>query len=405
VQLEAEYFVPYLEQATMEPMNCTALVHDRGFEVWAPTQVPESAMKIAAKVAGFPISRGELHVTHLGGGFGRRLHSDFVSQAVQIATQMKGTPVKLVWTREETMRHSFYRPASLSRIRGGIDANGKPSAWAHRIVAQSESDVLSTFGADKLLYAIPNVLIDRVVKQSPVPAGAMRGVGFTTNCFVTQSFVDELARAAGMDVYQFQRALLDSDTTRIAVGKAPLDDDLTPEARVEHLRAVLDVVASKAAWGEPLGQNRGRGIAAHEQAGAFYAVVVEVTLDGKGWFKVDRVVVAGDPGLLANPNNADAQVEGSVAFGLTSAMYGEITLSGGRVVEGNFGDYQILRCDELPQVEIHWVLGRQFWGGVSESVVGVVIPALTNAIYDAGGPRIRSLPLKNQKIVERGEGA
>ena len=409
LKVESEYFVPYLEQATMEPMNCTALVHDNGFEVWAPTQVPKSAMEIAAKVAGFPISRGELHVTLLGGGFGRRLYSDFVSQAVQIAKTMKGTPVKLIWSREETMRHSFYRPAILSRIRGGIDGDGNLSAWAHRIAAHSDENQYSTWGADKLLYAIPNMLVDRAVKQSHVPEGSMRGVGYAMNCFVTQSFIDELARAAGQDVYQFQRALLDPNRVRAIVTRKELDDDITAEERVTaeeragRLRAVLDEVAIKANWGTTLGEYRGSGIAV-EPAGACYAAVVEVTLDGHGWFTVNRVVIAGDPGLLANPDNAQAQIEGSVAFGLTSAMYGEITVRDGHVMESNFNDYRMLRIDEMPEVEVHWVLSRQFWGDVSEGVVGVVIPALTNAIYDAGGPRIRSLPLKNHEIVKRGEG-
>jgi isoquinoline 1-oxidoreductase subunit beta len=399
--IQAEYFVPYLEQATLEPMNCTALVRDNGFEVWAATQVPELAMETAAKVAGFPISRGELHVTFGGGGFGRRLYSDYVSQAVQIAKAMQGTPVKLVWTREETMRHSFYRPASLSRVRGGIDLEGNISAWCHRIVAHADRVEYSSYGADNILYAIPNLLVDLVAMPSHVPTGAMRGIEYAMNCFVTQSFVDELARAAGKDTYQFQKSLLDPHKERADVPKTSLDDNLTTEERSKRLRTVLDNVAIKANWGEPLGPNRGRGIAAHEEDGSFFAAVVEVTLDGSGWFTVDRVVIVSDPGLLANPDNARAQVEGSIVFGLTSAMYGEITFRDGQVVEGNFNDYRMLRIDEMPQVEIHWILGRRFWGDVSEAAVGVVIPALTNAIYDAGGPRIRSLPIKNHRVLKR----
>ena len=232
----------------------------------------------------------------------------------------------------------------------------------------------------------------------------MRGVGFAMNCFVTQSFIDELARAVHTDACTLQRKLLDFDTVSPNVPKGQLRDDIPPSVRVRRLRAVLDVCAEKANWGEPRGPNRGRGIAVNEEASAFYAVAVEVTLDAKGWLAVDRVVVAGDPGFLLHPDNANAQVEGSVAFALSAALYGEITLSGGRVRESNFHDYGVLRLHEMPIVETHWVLSRQFWGGVGEPVVAAVIPALTNAIYDAGGPRIRSLPIKNEKLAMRNAG-
>jgi isoquinoline 1-oxidoreductase beta subunit len=399
-KLDAEYFVPYLEHATMEPMNCTALVTAKRFEVWAPTQDPERAIKVAANAANLPINKGELHVTLLGGGFGRRLEQDFVSQAVQIAKAMRGTPVKLLWTREQTTRHGFYRSSSVSRVCGGFDANGELIAWSHRIVAHSESKTRSTLGADSLLYAIPNIQVDLVVKKSHVPEGALRGVALGQNCFEVQGFMDELAKAAGKDSYNFQRALLDPE-------KMPADspkrahDGITARTRAAHLRKVLDEVARRSDWGRPLRRNQGRGLAVHEQAYAFWAVVAEVTLDGTGWFKVDRVVVVGDPGILVNPANATAQVEGSVAFGLTTAMYGEITLRNGWVVESNFDDYRILRIDEMPKVEVYWALSRQFWGGVGEAVASAVVPAVTNAIYDAGGPRIRSLPLKNHKIINR----
>jgi isoquinoline 1-oxidoreductase subunit beta len=401
-KLEAYYFVPYLEQATMEPMNCTALVTDHSFQVWVPTQTPEAAIGVAAKIAGMPVEKGELHCTLLGGGFGRRLECDVVSQAVQIARAIKGVPIKLLWTREDTMRHSFYRQASLSRLTGGIDGDGRVSAWNHRIVSQSEDEVRSTYGSDTLLYSIPNVKVEFSIRHSHVPEGSMRGVGFSINCFAVQSFIDELARAAGKDGYQLQRELLDPARAAPTVPITDLDDNsMTPQARVMRLCEVLDKAAEKANWGAPLGPNRGRGIAVQEQSGGFYAVVVEVTLDGHAWFKVDRVIVVGDPGLLANPDNARAQIEGSVAFGLTSAMYGEITVQKGHVIESNFNDYKILRIDEMPEVEVYWILGRHFWGGVSQAVVGIIPPALTNAIYDAGGPRIRSLPLKNHKIRKR----
>ncbi|HVT45786.1 MAG TPA: molybdopterin cofactor-binding domain-containing protein [Thermoanaerobaculia bacterium] len=405
--LEADYFTPYLEHAALEPMNCTALVTRRRFEVWAPTQVPEFAMETAAEAAGMAAGRGILHVTQIGGGFGRRQETDFVAQAVQIARAMRGTPVKLLWSREDTMQHGFYRPASLSRIRAALDGEGNITAWWHRIAAPSTDEVRNRFGSDSLLYAIPNMRVELVSRSSHVPEGQMRGVGFSIHGFVTQSALDELARAAGRDPYELQRTLLDPEKTPAIVPTATLEGqithDLRPRERAARLRAVLDEVAGKSGWGSPLGPGRGRGLAVQEQADAFYAVVVEVTLDGKGWFRVDRVVVAGDPSFLVNPRNAEAQVEGSVAFGLTSAMYGEITIDRGRVAQSNFHDYPMLRIREMPKVETHWVLSRQpGWGGVGEPVVSAVIPALTNAIYDAGGPRIRSLPIRNHEISVEG---
>jgi isoquinoline 1-oxidoreductase beta subunit len=403
--LEAEYFVPYLEHATMEPMNCTALVNDRTFEVWAPTQLPEFALKAAAEVAGLPVSNGTLHIMQIGCGLGRRQESDFVVQAVQIARAMKGTPVKLLWSREDTTQHGFYRPAILSRFRGDLDQDGNLTAWTQRIAASSDDRVRTQFGSDSLLYAIPNMHVGFSVGTSHVPEGQMRGVGFAAHGFMTQSFIDELARAAGKDTYEFQRTLLDPVRTPGFVPTPTVEGQIThrisPRERAARLRAVLDEAARKADWARPLGQGRGRGIATQEQADAYYAVVVEVTLDDKDWFTVDRVVVAGDPGFLVNPHNADAQIEGSIAFALTSAIYGEITIEKGRVAESNFFDYKMLRMDEMPPVEIYWLLSRTDWGGIGDPAVAPVIPALTNAIYDAGGPRIRSLPLKNHKIVKR----
>ena len=399
--LEEEYFVPYLEQAPMEPMNCMALVTDNRFEIWAPTQHPEDAIRAAADAAGMSVNSGELHPTLVGGGFGRRINTDFISRAVHIAKAMKGVPIKVLWSREQTTRHSFYRQASLSKIRGGIDANGELTAWIHRVIAQSTDPVQSIFGAGTLLHAIPNMKVDFAERPSDVPEGSMRGVGYSINSFAVQSFIDEVARAVGADPYQFQRDLLDPTKTLPFVPREDFDDDIPPHERAARLRAVLDEAAIKAGWGSAMGPNRGRGIAAHEQSGGFWAAVIEVTLNSEGWLNIDRVVVAGDPGSLAHPDNAKAQVEGGVAFGLSSALYGKITIMEGRVVESNFHDYRILRMDEMPRVETYWLLDRKFWGDISQGVVSLMAPALTNAIYDAGGPRIRSLPIKNQKIARR----
>jgi isoquinoline 1-oxidoreductase beta subunit len=399
--LQKEYFVPYLEQATMEPMNCTALVTDNRFEIWAPTQDPEEAIGVAAEAAGMSVNSGELHPTLIGGGFGRRINTDVICRAVHIAKAMKGVPIKVLWSREQTLRHSFYRQASLSKIRGGLDANGELFVWTHRIIAQSTEQVHSTFGAGTLLYAIPNMKVEFVVRPSDVPVGSMRGVGYSLNCFAVQSFIDEAAKVVGSDTYQFQRDLLDPSKTLPFVPSTHLDHDIPPRERAARLRAVLDEAAIKAGWGSTMAPNQGRGLAAHEQSGGFWAAVVEVTLNAGGWLKIDRVVVVGDPGSLAHPDNANAQVEGSVAFGLSSALYGQITIMDGSVVESNFHDYQVVRMHEMPKVEIHWLLDREFWGDVTQAVVGLMAPALTNAIYDAGGERIRSLPIKNKKIVRR----
>jgi isoquinoline 1-oxidoreductase beta subunit len=403
-RLEAEYFVPYLEHAALEPMTCTALVTDDRFEVWAPTQVPETAINIAAEAAGMDVSAGELHPTLIGGGFGRRQISDYVSQAIEIAKAMKGTPIKLLWSREDTTQNGFYRPPSLSKVQAGLDKSGNVTAWRHRVVGHSLSPVQSTLGADALLYAVPNMRVEQVVRDPYLPAAPMRGVGYAMNCFVTQSVMDELAAAAGEDAYRFQRALLDPAKAPDYVPPSafPDFDGVDPATRVSRLRAVLDEAAQRADWHKPLPWNSGRGIAVNEEGSSFFAAVAEVTLDGAGWFRVDRVVVAGDPGFLVNPDAAAAQVEGSVAFGLTSAMYGEITIRDGAVVESNFHDYRMLRIDEMPEVEVHWVLNREVWSGVGEPAAAVVIPALTNAIYNAGGPRIRALPLKNHRIERRG---
>ena len=406
--LEVEYFVPYLEHATMEPMNCTAVVNDLTFEVWAPTQVPEFALEAAAAVAGLPVRNGTLHIAQIGCGFGRRQESDFVVQAVQIARTMKGTPVKLVWSREDCTQHGFYRPTILSRFRGDLDHDGNLIAWTQRIAASSGDREKAQFGSDSLLYAIPNMRVEFSVSKSHVPQGQMRGVGFGAHGFMTQSFIDELARTAGKDAYEFQRTLLDPGRTPGSVPTPTVDNQIThrisPRERAARLRAVLDEAARRADWTSPLGEGRGRGIATQEQANSYYAVVVELTLDGKDWFTVDRVIVVGDPGFLVNPHNADAQIEGSVAFALTSAIYGEITIENGRVAERNFFDYKMLQIDEMPPVEVYWLLSRTDWGGIGDPAVAPVIPALTNAIYDAGGPRIRSLPIKNYKIVKRAAG-
>lgn len=403
--VEADYVLPYLEHGTLEPMNATAVVRDDGFEVWAPTQAPEEAQRVAASIADMPVEKGRLHPTQMGGAFGRRLHSDAVAQAVAVAKTMRGTPVKLVWSREETTRHGVYRQSAMVRMRAGFDADGRLVAWSHRISGQTKDDrhamVNSTYGADSILFSIPNILVEWAAEPLGVPVGLMRGVGNSIDVFAIQSFLDELAREAGTDAYRFQRGLLDPTTTPADVPILEFDQPLPSGERASRLRNVLDEAAKRSGWDTPMPRGRGRGIAAHEYQGGFYAVVIEITLDGRGGLRVDRVLVVVDVGMLGNPRNAQAQVEGGVAFGLSSALYGRISIQDGMVLQGNFDTYELLRADAMPNVEIHWITGREFWGDASQGVVSAVAPALANAIYDAGRPRIRKLPIHDHNLQQR----
>ena len=423
--LEADYFVPYLAHAPLEPMNCTALVTDRGFEVWMGTQKPENAFeeavevmerekdalsraaskvgRLAGKVFNMPTAGGNVvHLLQSGGSFGSRHKITQVGQAVRIAQAMKGTPVKLVWSRENTMRHIYFRPAMLSRMRAAVDQQGNITAWSQRMVAQSNCKNLYKQGSYSLLYAIPNMKVEFVGRGAKMPVGPLRGIGRAVHCFFTQSFVDELAEMTGKDTYQLQKELLDREKVLLSVTLPGyyLQNNHHRE-RAARLRTVLDKATLMADWNSPLGKNRGRGIAVHEQARTFFAVIIEVTLDNKGWFSIDRVVVAADPGHLVNPLNAEAQIESCVVYALSCGLYGEITFKNGRMVESNFNDYRVLLMKEMPKVEVHWVLSGKGWGGLGDAAVSSVIPALTNAIYNAGGPRIRSLPIKNHKIFKR----
>ena len=393
--VEADYSVPFLEHAALEPLNCAALVTDDRFEVWAPTQNPERALEVAAKVTGLPPEAGDVHVTFLGGGFGRRSQpQDFVDQAVQVAKAMKGIPVMLLWSREETTRHSFFRPATMARLRGGLGPAGQLIAWRHRTVNQSEDPVNAHLGSTDQPYltTIPNTLVDHVRVPGHVPLGNMRGVAYTHSIFFMQSFMDELAEAAGKDSYRFQRALLDPDL--LLTG---MENREEVAERLVRTRDVLDRLVEVAEWERPLSANRGRGLALSNEANSVVAAVAEVTLNGAEWVRVDRVVFVVDSGFVVNPDMVTAQLEGSVAMALTSFLYGEITVKDGRVEQSNFHDYPILRMDEMPVVEAYLAPNGKTWGGLGEPGVAVVSPAVANAIYNAGGPRIRNLPLKHMR--------
>jgi isoquinoline 1-oxidoreductase beta subunit len=386
--IEAEYFAPFLAHATMEPMTCTAHVTANKVEVWAATQNAEATLAAAAEAAGVPPSKVVVHVTFLGGGFGRRGGQDFTRQAVAIAKAV-GQPVNLLWSREEDIQHDFYRPVSLTKFTAGLDASGQLAALHARVSGQSimaafapqrigaGADLHFLEGLHDMPYAVPNLLVDYAMRNTHVPVGFWRSVNHTQNAFFKECFLDEVAHAAGQDPYQFRRHLL--------------------AAKPKELN-VLDTAAQKAGWGQPLPPGVFRGIALHESYGSHCAEVAEVSVSGTGKVRVHRVVCALDSGHIVNPDTVQAQAEGSIAYGLTAALYGEITVKDGRVEQSNFADYEMLLIDEMPKVEAHLVPSGGFWGGVGEPFTPPVAPAVCNAIFAATGKRVRSLPLKNHDL-------
>jgi len=381
-RVEAGYEVPFLHHATMEPMNCTAHVRADSCDVWVPTQNQTRAQEVAAEVAGLPKEKVRIHTTFLGGGFGRRLESDFVSEAVRVSKAV-GAPVKVIWTREDDTQHGFYRPASYNRFVAGLDAAGNPVAWTHRVVGTpirlkfgplpKGLDGSLVDGAEDLPYVIPNLLVDQVAADFlPIPRGFWRSVGISHNAFVTESFLDEVATAAKRDPYELRRALL--------------------KDKPRHLRT-LELVAEKAGWGTPLPAGRGRGIAFAEWQPTVCAQVAEVSVGADGAVHVHRVVCAVDCGPAVNVGQIEAQIQGGIVYGLTAALYGEITIERGRVKQGNFTDYPMMHIHEMPVVEVHVVPSTEKQGGIGEPSVGPIAPAVCNAIFAATGKRIRKLPI------------
>jgi len=381
-KVEAVYEVPFLHHATMEPMTCTAHVRADGCDVWVPTQNQTRAQEVAAEITGLPKEQVRIHTTFLGGGFGRRLESDFVSEAVRVS-KVARAPVKVIWSREDDVQHGFYRPATYNRFTAALDAGGTPVAWTHRIVAppillkfgplDKGIDRTLVDGASNLPYAIPNVLVDQVaVDLLPVPRGFWRSVGISQNAFVTECFFDEVAVAAGKDPYELRRQLL--------------------RDKPRHLRT-LELAAQKAGWGTPLAAGRGRGLALAEWAPTTCAQVAEVSVTPEGSVRVHRVVCAVDCGPTVNVGQIEAQLQGGIVYGLTAALYGEITIDRGRVKQSNFTDYPMLHIEEMPVVEVHVVPSDDKQGGIGEPSVGPVAPAVCNAIFAATGKRVRKLPI------------
>ncbi len=388
-KVEAVYQVPFLAHATMEPTNCTVHVRKDGCDVWVGTQVATRAQATAAQVTGLPPEKIRVHNHLLGGGFGRRLEVDFITQAVQIAKQVDG-PVKVIWSREEDIQHDIYRPYYYDRLAAGLDGQGMPIAWSHRVTGSSiyarwappafkdGLDADAVEGAAGLPYAFPNVLVDYVRQEPPgIVTGWWRGVGPTHNIFVVESFIDELAAAAHKDPVEYRRALL---------GKSP------------RARAVLDLATDKAAWGRPLPEGHGRGVSVQHAFGSYLAQVAEVAVSKEGEVRVQRVVCAVDCGMTVNPDTVKAQMEGGIIFGITAALFGEVTIKDGRVEQHNFNDYRILRINEAPVVEVYLVKSAESPGGIGEPGTSAIAPAVTNAIFAATGKRVRKLPVKPDQL-------
>ncbi|WP_397534483.1 molybdopterin cofactor-binding domain-containing protein [Roseateles sp.] len=386
--IEAVYEAPFLAHAALEPINCTALFEDGVLTLWCSTQVPVLARWKAADVAGIEMERVTLHVPYLGGGFGRRLETDMAEQAAAIALRSPGRPVKLVWSREEDMQHDMYRPVAMARFAALLGDKGLPEAWVNRVAAPSVSlatterllpkmasdmpDKNQIEGAFDLPYAIPQLSVQQLRVKTPVPVGSWRSVGHSYNAFFTEGFIDELAHAAGQDPFAYRRALL---------------------AEKPRHRAVLELAATKAGWGQALPAGRARGIALHESFGSWCAQVAEVSLE-QGEPRVHRVVCALDCGIVVNPDTVAAQLESAIVYGLSAALYGEITIKGGRVEQGNFPSQEVVRMAQMPKIEVHIVPSSAPPGGVGEPGTPPIAPAVANALFVLTGKRLRRLPLR-----------
>lgn len=395
--IEADYFLPFQAHATMEPMNCTAHVHDGEVDVWAPTQTTSKSYSVAfqnglsgfwrnyeklkSKITGKPSDAVRVYTTLLGGGFGRRLETDYVKETVLLSKAV-GAPVKLIWSREEDMQHDYYRPLSLSRLMAVLDAQGYPKAWLHRIVSPSilnsrepgsvtDIDPIAVEGAQNLPYAIPNLRVEYIMKATPVPLGFWRSVGSSINAYVTECFIDELAHAARKDPLEYRLHLLKD---------AP-----------QH-QAVLKLAAQKANWRGKLPAGHAQGIAVHYSFGSYVAEVAEVSLTKDNRIKVHKVTCAVDCGTVVNPDSAIAQIESAIAYGLTATLKSAVTIENGAVMQGNFHDFPLLDIGEMPEVEVYFIQSTDAPRGLGEPAVPPIPAAVMNASYMLTRKRIRQIP-------------
>jgi isoquinoline 1-oxidoreductase beta subunit len=401
--IEEVYEVPYVSHSPMEPMNCVADFRGDFLEIWSPTQDPGGGYVVAEQISGLPADKIYIHVTFTGGGFGRRVEIDYIEQAVE-ASMKVGKPVKLIWSREEDMQHNLHRPAYAAKMTAGLDADGKPIAWKHKIVGpgiwltpyrsarlknlfagsdfmkgmqESGVDFHTVQGGKDIGYDFPNLEVEWVQKDFPVPIVFYRAVGNTQNAFFVECFLDEVAHAAGEDPYQLRRKLLVNEP---------------------RMLGVLDLVAEKAGWEEPLPKGRFRGIAFHNSFDSPDATVVELSVRGGKRINIHRVVRAIDAGIVVNPDQFDSQFQSGLVWGLTMAMYSEHTVKNATLVQSNFQDYRLLHISQMPEYEVHAVQNKNDPTGIGEPVFTSIAPALCNAFFAATGKRIRSLPLKNHGI-------
>jgi isoquinoline 1-oxidoreductase beta subunit len=393
-KVEAVYAYPYQNHATMEPMNTTVLYTADRCEAWVPTQVAEAALASLSETSGLPLAKCDVHKMPLGGGFGRRTAHDFVAQAVLIAKQMPGTPVKLIWSREEDMTHGRYHPVTQAKMVGAFDANNNLTGLHMRIAGQSILAFVNPQGLQNgkdpfvfqglnpggdegvFGYTIPNLLIDHAMRNPHIPPHFWRGVNNNHNAIYLECFMDELAHSVGQDPLEFRRKLMANHP--------------------KHL-AVLNAVAERAGWGKPAPQGVYRGIAQHMGYGSYVAACAEVSVD-KGAVKVHRIVAATDPGHAVNPAQIERQIAGSFVYGLSALFYQECTVKDGRIEQTNFDSYDSMRISDMPKVECIIMPSGGFWGGVGEPTIFVAAPAVLNAIFAATGQRIRSFPLKNHNL-------
>ena len=394
-KVEAIYSFPYQHHATMEPMNTTVLYTADRCEAWVPTQNGEAALAVTSEASGLPLAQCDVHKMPPGGGFGRRTTHDYVQQVVAIAKQMPGTPVKLIWSREEDMTHGRYHPITQAKMTGAFDGNNNLTALHMRIAGQSilayvapqnlqngKDPVvfqgLNAGGAEGAFgYTIPNLLIDHAMRNPHIPPHFWRGVNNNQNAIYLECFMDELAHAARQDPLEFRRKLMVNHP--------------------KHL-AVLNAVAERVGWSKPAPRGIHRGLAQQMGYGSYVAACAEVSVSNKGALKIHRIVAATDPGYAVNPAQIERQVAGSFAFGLSALLYGECTVKDGRIEQKNFDTYKIMRMEAMPKVETIVMPSGGFWGGVGEPTIFVAAPAVLNAIYAATGKRVRSLPLKNQDL-------